>query len=44
MRAAGDGMPGGLGLRLINRLCLNWGVIHNGGGTTEVWCDVPLSR
>ncbi len=36
--------PGGLGLRIIDRLCLSWGVIQDGTGTTEVWCDVPVSQ
>jgi anti-sigma regulatory factor (Ser/Thr protein kinase) len=44
VREADDGTPGGLGLRIVNRLCLRWGVIRNGKGTTEVWCDFPLSR
>jgi anti-sigma regulatory factor (Ser/Thr protein kinase) len=34
--------PGGAGLRIIDQLSLSWGVIRDGTGTTEVWCDVPL--
>ena len=34
--------PGGLGLRIIDRLCMSWGVIRSGTGTTEVWCDVAV--
>lgn len=41
---AGDGTAGGLGLRIIDRLCLRWGVVRNGTGTTEVWCDVAFSQ
>lgn len=44
LREGDDDAPGGLGLRIIDRLCLGWGVIRNGAGTTEVWCEVPLSR
>jgi anti-sigma regulatory factor (Ser/Thr protein kinase) len=43
LREADDGTPGGLGLRIVDRLCLGWGVIRHGVGTTEVWCEVPLS-
>jgi anti-sigma regulatory factor (Ser/Thr protein kinase) len=41
LREADDDAPGGAGLRIIDRLCLRWGVTRNGGGTTEVWCDLP---
>lgn len=44
LREADHDTPGGLGLRIIDRLCLGWGVIRNGAGTTEVWCEVPLSQ
>jgi anti-sigma regulatory factor (Ser/Thr protein kinase) len=43
LREADDDAPGGLGLRIIDRLCLGWGVIRSGAGTTEVWCEVPLA-
>jgi anti-sigma regulatory factor (Ser/Thr protein kinase) len=44
LREADDDTPGGLGLRIIDRLCLGWGVIRNGAGTTEVWCELPFSQ
>ena len=44
LREADDDRPGGLGLRIIDRLCLGWGVIRSGAGTTEVWCEVPSAR
>jgi hypothetical protein len=34
----------GLGLRIIDRLCLGWEVTRNGAGTTEIWCEVPLGQ
>ena len=34
--------PGGFGLRLVEQLSSAWGVVQDGGGTTRVWCDVPL--
>ena len=42
LRVADVKTPGGLGLRIVDRLCLSWGVIRNGTGTTEVWCELPL--
>lgn len=44
LRDPDDGAPGGVGLRIIDRLCLGWGVTRTGAGTTEVWCEVPFSR
>lgn len=41
LRQRNDDTQGGEGLRLIDLLCLSWGVIRDGTGTTEVWCDVP---
>ena len=41
LREADNNRPGGLGLRIIDRICLGWGVIRNRTGTTEVWCEVP---
>jgi anti-sigma regulatory factor (Ser/Thr protein kinase) len=43
LRDSENGTPGGLGLRIIDRICLGWGVIRNHTGTTEVWCEAPLS-
>jgi Histidine kinase-like ATPase domain len=40
LRDVDDDRPGGLGLHIIDRLCLGWGVIRNGAGSTEVWCEV----
>lgn len=42
LREVDDGRPGGAGLRIIDRLCLSWGVIRNGTAGTEVWCEIPL--
>jgi anti-sigma regulatory factor (Ser/Thr protein kinase) len=36
--------PGGLGLVLIDELCEAWGVDHDGGGPTCVWCDLLVER
>jgi anti-sigma regulatory factor (Ser/Thr protein kinase) len=44
IREVDDDAPGGLGLRIIDRLCLSWGVVRNGAGTTEVWCELPFSE
>lgn len=44
LREACDGTTGGLGLRIVDFLCLSWGVTRNGTGATEVWCDVALSQ
>ncbi|HKO26424.1 MAG TPA: ATP-binding protein [Solirubrobacteraceae bacterium] len=44
LRDADNGTPGGLGLRIIDRICLGWGVVRNRTGTTEVWCEAPLGR
>lgn len=43
LRDSGDGTAGGLGLRIVDGLCLSWGVARNGAGPTEVWCTVALS-
>ena len=34
--------PGGFGLRVVEELSLSWGVVRDPGGTTCVWCDLPL--
>jgi anti-sigma regulatory factor (Ser/Thr protein kinase) len=44
LREANDGKAGGAGLRIVDCLCLSWGVIRSATGSTEVWCDVPLSH
>jgi anti-sigma regulatory factor (Ser/Thr protein kinase) len=44
VREAGDGARGGAGLRIVEFLSLGWGVNRNDTGTTEVWCDIALSR
>ena len=37
-----DGGPGGAGVRIVDPLRVSWGVVLNGAGRTEVWCDIPL--
>jgi anti-sigma regulatory factor (Ser/Thr protein kinase) len=32
----------GFGLRLVDQLSLAWGVVRDGAGITQVWCDLPL--
>lgn len=32
----------GFGLRVMDQLSLAWGVVRDGAGTTQVWCDIPL--
>jgi two-component sensor histidine kinase len=44
VREVDDGTPGGRGLRIIDRLCLRWGVIRKASRTTEVWCEVPFAQ
>lgn len=34
--------PGGLGLVIVDRLALAWGVARDGTGVTRTWCDLPL--
>jgi anti-sigma regulatory factor (Ser/Thr protein kinase) len=34
--------PRGIGLLLVDRLSLGWGVARDGAGVTRTWCDVPL--
>ncbi len=34
--------PGGLGLRVVDRLARSWGVARNGIGRTVVWCRLAL--
>ncbi len=36
--------PGGFGLRLVDHMCSAWGVARDAGGTTRVWCDLPLDH
>lgn len=36
--------PGGLGLRLVDRLSSTWGVQREASGATRVWCDLPLAH
>jgi hypothetical protein len=35
------GRPGGHGMFIVQRLCLDWGVVHNPGGTGKmVWAEL----
>lgn len=42
LREPDDQMPGGVGLRIVDRLCVSWGVIRDGTRATEVWCEIPF--
>jgi anti-sigma regulatory factor (Ser/Thr protein kinase) len=44
LREVNADRPGGVGLRIIDQLCLSWGVFGTGAGPSEVWCDVPFSQ
>ena len=35
--------PGGYGLRLIDDMACAWGIRRSSGGTTRVWCELPLT-
>jgi anti-sigma regulatory factor (Ser/Thr protein kinase) len=35
--------PGGLGLFLVDKLASAWGVVRDGNGVTEVWCEIALA-
>jgi anti-sigma regulatory factor (Ser/Thr protein kinase) len=35
-------VPGGLGLVLVDKLSVAWGVERDAGGTTRVWCELAL--
>ena len=41
VRATSGASPGGWGLRLVARLCANWGTHRDAAGATHVWCDLP---
>ena len=34
---------GGFGLRLLDQMSCAWGVLRAAGGTTRVWCELPLT-
>lgn len=42
LREPDEQTPGGAGLRIVERLCVSWGVIRDRTRATEVWCEVPL--
>lgn len=44
IRRADAGSPGGFGLRLVDEMSSAWGVVHDTGGTTRVWCDLVFAR
>jgi hypothetical protein len=42
LREPDDQAPGGAGLRIVDELCLSWGIVRDGAGATEVWCEVAF--
>lgn len=44
LRAADPRIPGGLGLRLVDVLCADWGTVRDARGAMHVWCDLPARR
>jgi anti-sigma regulatory factor (Ser/Thr protein kinase) len=34
--------PRGIGLLVVDRVSISWGVARDGAGVTRTWCDVPL--
>jgi anti-sigma regulatory factor (Ser/Thr protein kinase) len=37
-----DESEAALGLRLVDRLARSWGVVSDGTGRTQVWCELSL--
>jgi anti-sigma regulatory factor (Ser/Thr protein kinase) len=35
--------PGGFGLRLVDAMSSDWGVVREESGAIRVWCDLPLN-
>jgi two-component sensor histidine kinase len=42
LRVSGDDEAEALGLRLVDRLARSWGVVRDGTGRTQVWCELTL--
>jgi hypothetical protein len=42
LRVSGDDEPEALGLRLVDQLASSWGVVRDGTGRTQVWCELTL--
>jgi two-component sensor histidine kinase len=42
LRVSCDGEAEALGLRLVDRLARSWGVVRDGTGRTQVWCELTL--
>jgi two-component sensor histidine kinase len=40
LRVSCDGEAEALGLRLVDRLARSWGVVRDGTGRTQVWCEL----
>lgn len=43
LRPLDPAVPGGLGLRLLEKMCAAWRVVHEPIGTTGVRCDLLLT-
>ncbi len=37
---SGQEVPGGMGLVLVDRVSLGWGVLRDADGCTSVWCEL----
>jgi anti-sigma regulatory factor (Ser/Thr protein kinase) len=44
MLPADPAVSGGFGLQLVSKLSAAWGVLHDPGGTTRVWCELLLDQ
>jgi anti-sigma regulatory factor (Ser/Thr protein kinase) len=44
LRAADAGLSGGLGLRLVDRLCTDWGTFRDADHARHVWCDLTAAH
>jgi signal transduction histidine kinase len=43
LRASDPSIPGGLGLRIVDHLCTDWGTFRGADSARHVWCDIPAA-
>jgi anti-sigma regulatory factor (Ser/Thr protein kinase) len=43
LRGGDGGLSGGLGLRLVDSLCTDWGTFRDVDDARHVWCDVTTA-